>query len=235
MNLRDLPANMLSKIDFTDSCWNWTGAVQSRGYGSVTNGKGGTMQAHRRAYMELVGPIPTGLTIDHLCRNKRCVNPDHLEPVTGAENTRRAFALQTHCKHGHPLSGENLRLETRDSGNTYRICITCSRAHKRRAMAAHRKAMREEFASRSRPDLRAALRDAHITVTDAASRIGLSQQSLSRRLSGESLFVGDELARIEFLLSPTARPVDDLPPVSAGRASSFSLPVVDPNSSRSGT
>lgn len=72
-------------------CWEWTAAIQSSGYGSFGyGGKGKTVLAHRWSYEHHVGPISTGLTIDHLCHNTRCVNPKHLEPVTLAENNRRA-------------------------------------------------------------------------------------------------------------------------------------------------
>ena len=73
--------------DGPDGCWQWKGSLTYDGYGSF----GGT-GSHRYVYELLVGPIPTGLTIDHLCRNTWCCNPDHMEPVTRAENTRRAHA-----------------------------------------------------------------------------------------------------------------------------------------------
>lgn len=130
--IEQLPPNMQSKIVPHGECWLWAGALNSRGYSSVADGKGGTVLAHRRAYELLVGPIPDGLTIDHLCRTKACVNPLHLEPVTGAENTRRKLALQTHCKHGHPLSGENLHIRVRPNGLEFRECLTCRRANSRR-------------------------------------------------------------------------------------------------------
>lgn len=76
-----------SLVERTDSCWNWTGAL-AKGYGRI-NHAGSTYAAHRWSYEHHVGPIPEGLDIDHLCENTRCVNPDHLEPVTGPENTRR--------------------------------------------------------------------------------------------------------------------------------------------------
>lgn len=126
-----LPENMRSKIERTDSCWNWVGATNSRGYGSLTNGHGGTMLAHRRSYEATRGAIPAGLTIDHLCMNKVCVNPVHLEAVTGAENTRRAAAALTHCKHGHPLAGDNLRIKTLKDGAQRRCCKTCAVRHAR--------------------------------------------------------------------------------------------------------
>lgn len=72
-----------------DGCWIYTGNLR-RGYGRVSAGKGRDFIAHRYAYLELVGPVPEGLTLDHLCRDRRCVNPAHLEPVTIEENLRRA-------------------------------------------------------------------------------------------------------------------------------------------------
>lgn len=113
------------------ACWFWTGTRYPNGYGKFhlggKNGKG--IGAHRFAYELLVGPIPDGLTLDHLCRNPPCVNPAHLEPVTQRENTLRGTgfiarqAAQTHCKRGHPLSGENLAIE----GAGYRRCRACRR------------------------------------------------------------------------------------------------------------
>jgi hypothetical protein len=73
-------------------CWVWNGRVDKDGYGSFgiwKDGKGTNYRAHRMAYEILKGPIPQGLTIDHLCRNKRCVNPEHMEPVTAVENLKR--------------------------------------------------------------------------------------------------------------------------------------------------
>lgn len=123
-----LPLNMRDKImPGENGCWEWLGAKQSSGYGSRGNGCGSSMLTHRAAYEIIVGPIPRGLTIDHLCFNKSCVNTDHMEPVTRSENSRRKIAAQTHCKHGHPLSGENVREKVRRNGLTGRVCITCQR------------------------------------------------------------------------------------------------------------
>lgn len=78
----DLPTNWWDKVAVTSMCWLWTGAKNSKGYASVTNGKGRSALAHRMVYEMFVAPIPEGLTIDHLCRIHRCINPEHLEPVT---------------------------------------------------------------------------------------------------------------------------------------------------------
>lgn len=85
------------KVNKTDSCWLWTGGV-GRGYGIFYRGadRGGSFTvAHRYAYEALVGPIPAGLTLDHLCRVRGCVNPAHLEPVTQAENVRRGWKARS--------------------------------------------------------------------------------------------------------------------------------------------
>jgi len=124
--IASLPLNMQNKIAAdTSGCWNWTGATNSSGYSSVFYG-GKSWLGHRVAYTVTVGQIPVGLTIDHLCRNKGCVNPEHLEAVTGAENNRRAAEAITHCRHGHSLAGDNLQIKHRARGDQ-RVCATCNR------------------------------------------------------------------------------------------------------------
>lgn len=96
-----LPASVARRIVESDAgCWIFTGATQSRGYGSVGIGNGRTGLAHRVAYEALVGPIPAGMTLDHLCCVKRCVNPAHLEPVAPAENLRRHHERSGSCYCG---------------------------------------------------------------------------------------------------------------------------------------
>jgi len=80
-----------------------------------------SMKAHRWSYEHYIGKIPEGLTIDHICRVKHCVNPDHLEAVTNLENISRAKKMITHCRHGHELSGNNLYIRP-DGDRGCRVC-----------------------------------------------------------------------------------------------------------------
>lgn len=137
--LADLPERMQSKIAVDNDCWIWTGAKNNKGYGSVTNGHGGSLLAHRKTYSLAHGDIPKGLQIDHLCRRPSCVNPLHLEAVTDVENMRRRYANMTHCSKGHELSGENLRLSMKNDGSERRVCVTCQRDYVR----AHRARMKD--------------------------------------------------------------------------------------------
>jgi hypothetical protein len=110
-------------------CWEWNGCVKKdAGYG-ISHRSGRTMQAHRAVWIWLRGPIAPGLQLDHLCRNRRCVNPDHLEPVTPLENTRRALALRTTCRKGHPYTPENTYYHPDGS---QKACRTCRREEVRR-------------------------------------------------------------------------------------------------------
>jgi hypothetical protein len=124
-----------------DDCWAWLGVLsQTTGYGlwhRRVDGNLITVGAHRFAYEETIGEIPPGLVIDHLCRNRQCVNPHHLEPVSQRENTLRGVgpsaenARKTHCKRGHKFTPENTYLKPGKYG-PQRICRICTREAARR-------------------------------------------------------------------------------------------------------
>lgn len=112
----------------TTACWVWEGELRS-GYGRMKiNGK--PISAHRYSYELANGSIPVGLELDHLCRNRACTNPDHLEPVTHSENVRRGWVIRienkVNCNHGHPLIGRNLYIVIdKRNGKTWRNCKQC--------------------------------------------------------------------------------------------------------------
>jgi hypothetical protein len=114
------------RIDHATGCWNWTANKTRNGYG-LTQWNKLRYLAHRAAYECLVGKI-TEETIDHLCRNRACVNPDHMEPVSGRINTLRGVgasamnARKTTCPQGHPYSGDNLIINKTEGDRKCRIC-----------------------------------------------------------------------------------------------------------------
>lgn len=127
----------LEKISLGDGCWEWTAAVNGEGYGQFRlDNHGRQVPAHRYAYELLVGPIPEGLEIDHLCRVRRCVRPNHLEPVTTRIN----------CWRGFGFTGVNARKQTCPRAHTYdrvnirgdRFCSICSTEQNRRYREAKR-------------------------------------------------------------------------------------------------
>jgi hypothetical protein len=122
-----------SKVDSSGDCWLWTGALEPSGYARFV-AEGEKVYIHRYAYEWVIGPIPEGLTIDHLCRVRHCVRPDHLEAVTHRENLRRSptqvttvNARKTLCPRGHQYSGRDAR--------GWRECRECRRLLKARVSA----------------------------------------------------------------------------------------------------
>jgi HNH endonuclease len=124
-----------SKVQRTDTCWLWTAARTHGGYGQFGLARGKAVRAHRLAYELTIGPIPDGLELDHLCRVRNCVNPAHLEPVTHAENMRRAVSAWaiTHCPAGHEYTPDNIV-----RSHPGLVCRTCHNARNRRSAQARR-------------------------------------------------------------------------------------------------
>lgn len=124
-----IPERLMSRVVVTpDACWIWEGAQDSGGYGIVTINNHKNLKAHRVSYETFVGPIGDGLHIDHLCRNRACINWRHLEPVTPRENMRRSPVEiptinenKTHCKRGHAFVEGNI-YRSKDCGRRRKAC-----------------------------------------------------------------------------------------------------------------
>lgn len=127
-----LPKRFWAKVEPVESgCWLWTASTfgGNRYACFYDSGRRRNRAGHAVAYEALVGPVPEGRELDHLCSTPRCVNPEHLEAVTHTENVLRGqgpsaqFARATHCIHGHPFAGENLFIDK----HGHRLCRTCRR------------------------------------------------------------------------------------------------------------
>lgn len=129
-------ATFTSRIAISPGCWPWTGYCNGDGYGIFNPQRGVKYRAHRFAYELFVGMIPEGLTVDHLCKNRRCCNPLHMELVTRGENALRGEgpcamnARKTHCMHGHEFTPQNTRIKPEG-----RECRACDRERHRRDYA----------------------------------------------------------------------------------------------------
>lgn len=121
-------SRLISKLEINKKtgCWEWRATISLKGYGQIRY-KNNTIHAHRLSYIIFIGPLTPGLELDHLCRNKKCVNPYHLEEVTHQENCKRGDAgkynkIKTHCPQGHEYTKENTII---DRGS--RLCRECRR------------------------------------------------------------------------------------------------------------
>lgn len=118
-------------VNPSSGCWEWTASRTLKGYGMIGAGspQRGLLAAHRVAFEIYVGPIPAGLQLDHLCRVRHCVNPDHLEPVSARENVRRGFGLaainaaKTHCPQKHEYTADNTYYNPSTNRRMCRVCI----------------------------------------------------------------------------------------------------------------
>ena len=129
-----LPEKMRPWIRIEGECWIWTKSVNKDGYGLCWNPILKDIHSHRVAYMLLVGAIPKGLTLDHLCRNRACCNPAHLEPVTVRVNNLRGVGIcainarKTHCKNGHDITDPTAISLRPCRGRFARRCKVCHAA-----------------------------------------------------------------------------------------------------------
>ena len=132
MRVQSTEERFWARVDKSGECWLWIARLDRDGYGRLP-WRGPIYLAHRYAWELLRGPIPEGLSIDHLCRVRHCVNPDHMEPVTWKTNTMRGDsfsaknAAKTVCKWGHPFDKHNTYVSER-GGHVGRHCRTCNRA-----------------------------------------------------------------------------------------------------------
>lgn len=138
----DALARFMAKVAVrADSgCWEWQGYLACRSGYALLRRRSGNLKAYRVAYEHFVGPIPVGPEIDHLCCNRLCVNPAHLEPVTPAQNKARTKYRSRACRRGHAWTQENTYFRALRNGNFDRVCRACHAASSRRSTARRRAA-----------------------------------------------------------------------------------------------
>lgn len=127
---KPLVMRFLEKFTVGDGCWEWTAFRDKAGYARIQEGgrKGSVLYAHRLSYELFIGPIPEGMVIDHLCRNRGCVNPTHMEIVTNGENVRRGMSptqilsRKGECIRGHKRTPENTYIVPKTGSAQCRIC-----------------------------------------------------------------------------------------------------------------
>lgn len=133
------------QVEKTDTCWLWRGWIDKDGYGNI-HGFGKQQGSHRVAWMMLNGAVPDGLVIDHICRVRNCVNPEHLRAITFVQNVMcgegpcARHKRKTHCTNGHELTEENVHLR---GGGKWRSCRICERAADKRKRGRRREKQRQ--------------------------------------------------------------------------------------------
>lgn len=127
---------LLARVGAPDSngCWPWLGGTRPNGYGTFAvkrDGNWSQTTAHRIAYQSFIGPIPEGFEVDHVCRNRACCNPEHLEAVPLQVNRKRRNDAKTHCAQGHAFTPENTYWYRGKDGYLCRQCNICRRFYSR--------------------------------------------------------------------------------------------------------
>jgi hypothetical protein len=136
MSYKEIAENRLARMesritrDLATGCWNWDRIGTPGGYG-IIGIRGRRTVAHRGVWELLRGPVPEGMDLDHLCRNRLCVNPDHLEVVTRSTNLRRGFEARG-CKNGHAFNHDDFSIVRRADGVIERRCKACHRERNKR-------------------------------------------------------------------------------------------------------
>lgn len=194
--MSQIEQRLLARRRITESgCWEYPGGLTVRGYAPISVGNKKKLR-HRVSYEHFVGPIPEGLDLDHLCRNRACFNPAHLEPVTRSENIRRGIGPQvirekylrevTHCRWGHPFDDANT--EWRTTGG--RRCRICRAAHSRTSEVKRTAARRAKIeAAIARGDRRAPLSRDAILLIRVRALTGENQRVIAQEFGISSVTV----------------------------------------------
>lgn len=174
-----LLARFWAKVNKTGTCWLWMGSKNQSGYGRLRRGGhvGKIILAHRYAYSALIGPIPDGLVLDHICRVRHCVNPAHLQAVPDRVNVARGIgptavnARKTHCKHGHAFTAENTGI--RHDGRYCKTCAYAANLAQRKSNPEANRAYQREWARKRREaNYAAGLSSTGKSVFSAAKSVG---------------------------------------------------------------
>lgn len=183
-----IAARFFAMVDAEGPCWEWTGALDGRGYGVFYEGPGReTQRAHRVAYRLLVGEPPEDVVLDHLCRIHRCVNPDHLDPVSNRENLVRGYGFagvnirKSTCPQGHTYDSTRVNRH----GNPARFCSRCLRDQLRAKREAQGKPSRRRLTWEEVVEIRARYAAGGTTHVELGRSFGITRDHVGRLLRGQ--------------------------------------------------